>query len=531
MGVKTRKHNQFIIGAFVLTLAGLFCRFAGFIYRIFLSHNLGAEGMGIYQLVFPVYGICMALCCSSIQTALSRFIAGEYAAGTANSRRGHGTAALKSSCTRNSRTYFLCALILSLTLAFGAALILYLFAGPLAVNLLGDPRCALLLQLMALAIPVCAVHACVVGYYYGLQKTNVPALAQIIEQTVRMGSVFIIYQAIQRNSGEFQAVHAIYGLVIGEVASLVFCLFCFGPLIGDGHRNTENNTGERSDTFTACLKKLVYLTAPMTANRLIISLLQSSEAVLIPSRLKLFGMEQSETLALFGTLTGMALPFILFPSTLINALSAVLLPEVAKAQASDNRTCIQQTSNTSIRLSLFLGILCLGIFCYFGEPLGIVVFGNETAGKFIRQMSFLCPFLYLSMTLGSIINGLGKANITFVHSLLSLGVRLSVILFGIPKLGISAYFYGLLASEILLTGLHLGFLHRSFGLNLDLYEYVLKPAFLLLPVCVTTAALQTFLRTKNSLPEIAGYLLAGAWFVCSYLLLSCLFSDRKETSA
>jgi len=512
-----KKKNQLLIGAFILTLSGMFCRFAGFFYRIFLSYQLGAEGMGIYQLVFPAYGICMALCCSSIQTSLSRFVAGETARAGASSRPLH-----KSSC-KNRRTYFLCALILSLVLSLCSALALYFYADVIALNLLSEMRCAPLLRVMALAVPVCAVHSCIVGYYYGLQKTYVPAIAQIIEQCVRMGSVFLIYQLAILNKQEFRTIHAIYGLVLGEIASLIFCLVSFGPLIAK-----ERPCEEKGDPFSACMKKILCLAVPMTANRLILSLMQSGEAILIPGRLRIYGMEQSEALALFGTLTGMALPFILFPSTLINSLAAMLLPEVAKAQATDNQTRIRRTSNISIRLSLFLGILCLGIFSFFGEALGSVVFGSETAGKFITQMSFLCPFFYLSMTLATIINGLGKTNVTFVHSLLSLAIRLVVIIFVMPHLGITAYFYGLLASEILLTGLHLSYLHRSYGLRLDLYEYVLKPCFILLPVCFTTALIQTFIQANRNLPEIAGYLLAGVWFVCSFLLLSYLWNSPEE---
>lgn len=529
------KKNQMIIGAFILTLSGLFCRFAGFFYRIFLSHQLGAEGMGIYHLVFPAYGICMALCCSSIQTALSRFIAGETAM-TSNSAEVSGKGPRKISAPKksseinrnfgckNRRTYFLCALILSLGLALCSALALYLFADVIALYLLGEVRCAPLLQVMALAVPVCAGHACIVGYYYGLQKTNVPALAQIIEQIARMGAVFLIYQVVRLRGQEFQVIHAVYGLVIGEIVSLIFCLLSFGPLMAK-----ERPCEGVGAPFSSCMRKLLYLAIPMTANRLILSLMQSGEAVLIPSRLKLFGMEQNEALALFGTLTGMALPFIMFPSTLINSLAVMLLPEVARAQAADNKNRIRHTSNLSIQLSLFLGILCLGVFSFFGEALGVVVFESETAGKFITQMSFLCPFLYLSVTLGSIINGLGKTNVTFLHSLISLGIRLAVIIFVMPRLGITAYFYGLLASEILLTGLHLGFLHRTFGLRLDLYETVLKPALVLLPVCFTTAILQNFIEAKRNLPEIAGYLLAGVWFVCSFLLLSYLWYSPEET--
>lgn len=531
MNARSTRKNQFIIGAFVLTLAGLFARFTGFFYRIFLSNQLGAEGMGLYQLIFPIHGICMSLCCTSIQTALSRFIAGES----------------HKPSRKNSRMYFGCGLGLSLALALCSALALYFFADPIALHILGEVRCAPLLRMMSLVVPVCAVHSCIIGYYYGLQKTTVPALSQIIEQTIRMGAVFVIYRITQINGSAFQVIHAVYGLVIGEVGALIYCLFAFGPLWAGkssrplSNRSTVNlpssasatTTVNRSsatlttDSVSPYLRSLLHLVIPMTANRLCLSLLQSGEAILIPARLRVFGLSQTDALSLFGTLTGMALPFILFPSTLINSLAVMLLPEVAKAQASGNDGRIRHTSDLSIRLSLVIGILCLGVFRYFGEALGVVVFDNETAGSFIAQMSFLCPFLYLSVTLGSIINGLGKTEVTFIHSLCSLGLRLGVVFFVMPKIGITAYFYGLLSSEILLTGLHLGYLCRTTGMKLNLAEAVLKPAFALVPVCLTTALIQTFLHTKTHLPELAVYLLAGAWFVCSYLGLMVMFSAKE----
>ena len=524
MRTKKHKQNQFIIGAFVLTLAGLFSRLAGFFYRIFLSHQLGSEDMGIYQLIFPIYGICMSLCCTSIQTALSRFIAGEVQQG--NQKRG--------------RTFFCCALGLSLSSAVISSLAMYFCANTVALQILDEVRCAPLLQMMALAIPVCAAHSCIIGYYYGVQKTTVPALSQIIEQTIRTGAVFLIYQVSQTRGTEFQVINAVYGLVIGEVGALFFCLCAFGPLWA-GRRTKRTsivapvadrtsakiNSQMHADSSSACMRQLLHLVIPMTANRLCLSLLQSGESILIPARLRVFGLSQSDALSLFGTLTGMALPFIMFPSTLINSLAVMLLPEVAKAQAAGNNKRVQRTSDLSIRLSLVIGILCLGVFRYFGEALGVMVFNNETAGNFITQMSFLCPFLYLSVTLGSIINGLGKTEITFFHTLCSLAVRLGVVFFVMPKNGITAYFYGLLASEILLTALHLGYLCRTAGLKMNLTEAVLKPAFTLLPVCFSTSALQNWLNIKTHLPELAVYLLTGAWFVCSFLGVVFLWSEKN----
>ena len=73
------KKNPVLSGALVLTLAGFLSRIVGFFYRIFLSQQIGAEGMGVYQLIFPVFGICFSLCCGPVQTAVSRYVAAQSA--------------------------------------------------------------------------------------------------------------------------------------------------------------------------------------------------------------------------------------------------------------------------------------------------------------------------------------------------------------------------------------------------------------------------------------------------------------------
>ena len=67
--------NSVLKGTVILTLAGIISRIAGFFYRIFLTRQIGADGIGMFQLVTPVLGIAFALCSAGIQTAISRFCA------------------------------------------------------------------------------------------------------------------------------------------------------------------------------------------------------------------------------------------------------------------------------------------------------------------------------------------------------------------------------------------------------------------------------------------------------------------------
>ena len=126
-----RKHSM-ITGTLLLTAAGFAVRILGFFYRIFLSRTIGAEGLGLYNLVHPLYGICFALCAGSIQTAISRCIAANL------SRR---------------KLFLRTGLMISLSIAVILAMILSAGSQFLADQILLESRCGEFLRLMALSIP------------------------------------------------------------------------------------------------------------------------------------------------------------------------------------------------------------------------------------------------------------------------------------------------------------------------------------------------------------------------------------------
>ena len=463
MNLSPRK-RAFIAGTLMLTATGFLSRILGFFYRIFLSRTIGAEGLGIYNMVHPVFGICFALCAGSIQTAISRFVA-------ANTEKG--------------RDVFHTGLAISLTMSLVLTAAVRQFAPFLAEYLLLGPRCAPLLPAMALAVPCAAAHACVNGYYYGLQRTRVPALTQLAEQAVRIGAVFLIADIMAERGIAVTVRLAVYGHLIGEMAATLFSILSFTLFPPERQKKGEAApSGSSPASFTlsifqATAPGLMALALPLMGNRLVLNLLSSAEAVLIPNRLLAFGLSSSEAYSVYGVLTGMAMPFILFPSAITNSMSVLLLPAVAQAQSLGNRNQITAAVTMSLRYSLYMGIFCIGIFTRFGNDLGMTVFRDENAGHFIATLSWLCPFLYLSSTTGSILNGLGKTGTTFLQNVASLLLRLGFVFFGIPRFGIAALLWGMLASEIFLAFIHLISLSGSASFQWNAWSMIAKPAALM----------------------------------------------------
>ncbi|MEW4412839.1 polysaccharide biosynthesis protein [Clostridium sp. AN503] len=471
----TEKKRAFLAGTLLLTCTGFACRVLGFFYRIFLSRTIGAEGLGIYNMIHPVFGICFALCAGSIQTALSQYIASHMEKG---------------------RSVFRTGLVLSMIMSFVLAYLICRHSVFLATYILMEPQCAPYLPLMGISVPFAAFHACINGYYYGMQKAKVPAFSQVVEQVIRMAVVFWIAGAWIEKGGVITVHLAVMGHLIGEIASAVytFLCMCFCPpqprsgnasaAAGGSNGLSGAAGGGDSDTFytrlIASAAPLMALALPLMGNRLVLNILASAEAIWIPSRLQMSGLSSSDAFSVYGVLTGMALPFILFPSAITNSMAVLLLPSVAQAQAEGKKGSIAASISLSLRYSLYMGILCIGIFVLFGMPLGTSVFHDKSAGFYIEILAWLCPFLYLATTMGSILNGLGRTRTTFLQNTAALLLRIAFVLFGIPLLGIQGYLCGMLASEIFLALMHLYSLKKLVPFTWNAWEMIVKPSVLLM---------------------------------------------------
>lgn len=435
------KNHPLITGTIILTLTGLASRVIGFFYRIYLSRLFGEEGMGIYQLLSPVLALSFSLTAAGIQTAISKFVASETAS------------------AQDSRASFR-VLITGLTLSAFLSLLctgfLLQFAEWIASSFLLEPRTASMLRIVSLSIPMAAVHACINGYFYGIKKTAVPASTQLIEQIFRVGSVALITTLGAKRGMNPTINVAVLGLVIGECASMLVAIVaafrCFAPfsMMRPLHKAS----------YLPILKNLLTLAVPLSLNRVVINFLQSIEAIYIPNRLLSYGYDTKTALSVYGVLTGMAMPLIFFPNALTNSVSVLLLPIISEADATGNHALIQRAINKTIRCSALLGIVCMSMFLLGGRSVGILLFHSPLAGHFIITLSFICPFMYLSSTLSSVINGLGKAGIVFFTNVTALFLRLAFVFLCIPRVGITGYLWGLLISQFYTAAIYIFYLKR-----------------------------------------------------------------------
>lgn len=419
--------NPIVTGTFFLTASGIVTKFIGFFYRIFLSRTFHEESLGVFGLIGPVMMLVHAVCAAGIQNAITRFVA-----------------ASKKDKSAEAYGYLFTGITISAFLSGAMAYLIFHHAPYIAIQFIGERRCIPLLRICALSFPLATLHSCINGFFYGLKRAAIPAWSMIIEQFCRVVTVYILCRLSVESGLNISLSYICVGLLAGEFASALFSCFMLAV-------KTEKTE------FSICKsisldkgKSIVSLALPISLNRICISFISSVETIQLPKMLVASGLSASNALSLYGVFSGMAVPLIMFPSAFTGSVASLLLPSVSEAQAQGNDRRIRKTICLTMGFCLLLGVCCFVFFFTFAEFLGKLLFGSNIAASQIRALSFVCPFLYMSGTLCSILHGLGKSGITFLFNVSSILLRLFFVLFVVPKIGFSGYIYGTLCSQIFL---------------------------------------------------------------------------------
>ena len=161
----------FLKNTVILTLTAFILRSIGIFFRIYLSGVIGAEGMGIYQLIFSVYSLMSMLVSAGFNISATKLI-------SANEKNSSGVIKL---CFKVS-----CVLSLAITALF------VLFADSVAIRSIGYPEAADCIRLLSTGLIFISFSACLKGYFTAIRKVSVNSNSQLFEQAVRMGICFAI---------------------------------------------------------------------------------------------------------------------------------------------------------------------------------------------------------------------------------------------------------------------------------------------------------------------------------------------------
>ena len=469
--------NIVLKGTFILIITGIITRIIGFYNRIFLSDLIGATQLGIYQLILPLYMVAFAVTNYGNELALTKLIS-EY--------KGKN-----DYCSMHA--FFVICFTSNLVLASTLSIIIYQNAEWICTNILHANNCETSVQIICFGIPFMAMKGCIHGYFLGLGKPGIHGISDFIEQAVKVLSVLIIATYLC-SVNQYNVHLALWGVVISDVFAFIYSFFML-----------KNENKKNKQLYAVCLhtspKKEQLLqffsnSIPLTTNRLALTVLQGIESIMIPSVLLVYYKNSDISLAHYGIFTGMAFPFIMFPSTITNALATMLLPAVSFANASSDKKYLSKLCEKSVHFCLLIGIFSFTVFFVFGSDIGYLVFENKEAGTYLYQLSFLCPLIYLATTLASIMNGLGQANYNLLFTIIATLIRISFIRFFVPQIGLQGYIIGLFVSYCFLTLATLSKVEKNFHFPLHVIQSIFMPW--LTSILVSCASYYTYIKVVTT---------------------------------
>lgn len=481
------KKKAFAINTVILATTSLILSAAGIYFRAFVASKIGAEGVGLYQLISTVYLLAATFATSGISTAVTRLISEESA-------KGRGTRAITRRC-------------FVLAGVFGILSCLFLFAGApaIAAGWLGDDRCILSLRVMALDLPFLSLSSCLSGYFYAKRKAIFHAGTQIVEQLSLVVILMMIIETLTPLGLEYGCLSVVIASSAAEILSCG-CSFLF-------YRFTDKGPADRAKGDHS-LRKVLKIALPVAGSSYLRTSLVVLENLIIPYKLIEFGQTRELSLSQFGMIKGMVIPILFFPSALIYSFSRLLVPEIAEAKALGKQDEVMRSVGRIVQFTLLLSILVAGVFLFFSSRLAMAIYHSEQAGALIRILAPLIPLMYLDNIVDAILKGLGQQNHSLMINIFDSIIRIFLIYLLIPRYGLLGFLAVLYCSNILNPMLSILRLISVTGLEVSVAKWIASPIL----AAVSSGVAVLLLEEHCSLFDSIGFSIVFMIVIYGFLL-------------
>lgn len=471
-------------------------RLLGFIFRIWLSRTIGAEALGVYQISFSIFMVLLTIVSSGIPLIVSRQTAKHY---TNKDKKGENQTVTT-------------AVVVSLVLSLIVSVIVVVFQKPIS-HIFADQRCMYLLLALLPSLIFSSVYSAVRGNLWGRNNYVATCSAELFEQLIRIIICYILLCGIFPNlSGDMGAAISM------SIACVFSCIFVVIWYFKVGGRFSKPKG----------YKELIKTSTPITFMRVASSLIQPVIALIIPIRLVSSGYTKAQALSLFGIASGMTLPLLFIPMTIIGSLSYALIPDLAGALAKNDEKYISSRVTTSLVFSLFVAFFIVPLFIGTGENVGIFFYDNAQSGILLAQSAWVIIPMCLTNITSSILNAVGLELKSFKNYIVGAILMLLCIWF-LPKfVGINALIWAMGSCFTMSALLNYRMLKKQVCPSLKIGKYFCTFFLIMIPTMAITSFVTNILNAFMPLFfNLAISCSIGAIF---FILLCLVFNVFKLSS-
>lgn len=397
-----------------LTVVQFFLEWVSLLLNVWLTHRIGSATVGIVALTGSFFQLAAVAANGNSFLCTSRFVSEELGKPNGNPNRVLGYA-----------------IGFCLLLGIPISALIFCSAEPLSLRFLKSADLAAAIRIFTLILPLGGVCSCLKGYLNAVCRVADPAICDIVECLSRCGVLMLLLQLQSVHTNASVCMAMAYSTGCSTILGF-FCLlwFCW--------RSRLPRTGTCSLSFG----RYIHAAIPVLFGGCLTAALSSTNDALIPVTLRQAGNSTELALSQFGTFEAIVIPVLFFPSTILCALSGILITEAARATAANNQAHLQRLTKAVIQKTLQLSIFIAAGLLLYGNLIGTLLDGGALAGHLIRLLAPVVPFIYLEIVLEALLKGMGQQSFSSLNYLAEYTIRIAIVLVCIPKFG----FYGIVLS-------------------------------------------------------------------------------------
>lgn len=452
----SKTNNTFLKGTLILTISSIVVKVIGSLNWIILSRVLGGEGIGLYQMGFPIYLMAITVSSAGIPVAIS-IITSEKLAN--KDYRG-----AKRVFNVSLRLLLISGLIFSSALFFGAGWLI-------DNNFIRDSRAYYSIIALAPAVFFVTFLASFRGYLQGWQIMTPTAVSEIVEQLTRVITMLIFADLFLPYGLAYAAGGASMGAGVGAFCALLVLMWFYRRLkakLQQEMKSQDNNAPIESAMHI--IKRLLTLALPVSLSSLMLPIGANLDLLIVPQRLEAAGFDVRHATELFGYLTGMAVPLVNLAAIFTASMTISLVPSISESRALEDFKAIKEKIRIAFRVAMIITFPCfMGLF-FLAEKVAALVYNAPGAAGAIQTMSIGILFLGMHQISTGILQGLGKTSIPVINMLFACAVKvvLSWILTAQPALGIKGASLATVADFAVAAILNMFFIYKYTGYSFSI---------------------------------------------------------------
>lgn len=459
-----KNKDSFLKGALILGLAGVIVKVMGAFFRIPLANFIGAEGMGYYQAVYPVYTLFLTLATAGFPTAVAKLVSEKNAIGD----------------HKNANKIFKVTYIVLFITGLIAFSIFFFGAEYIVNDIMGNPGAYYAMMAIAPALLFVPMMSSYRGYFQGRKEMTKIAISQIAEQFFRVIlGIGLAYYLMTNYGPQLGAAGAITGATIGSIASISYLIIVYLTERKARKAQIKSSQHFKDESVGRIMKKLLVVAIPITIGASVMPLVNMVDSVLVIKRLEVAGYTLDQANAMFGQLTGFAMAIINLPSVVTIAMSMSLVPSISESYAIGNKGKARKDTKSALKVTLLMLLPAAFGMAALAGPIMNLLYPAEppVVGQLLLALTPCVVFLGLMQSMNGILQGMGKPIVPVIA--LSVGMLFKIIisytLTAIPSINVFGSALGTLTAYLVAVIIEIIYIRKAMNIKFPLKEFVIRP--------------------------------------------------------